>query len=383
MPAQRRILLGVTAEISLILLKGFPEYLRAHGWDVHVVSGAGPDSPTEAAAQGVAFHSIPMRRQPSPLHDLRSLLAWMKLLRRVKPDVIFVGTPKAGLLGTLAGRLVRVPRRIYILRGLRLDTATGPRRALLSLMERITMSCAHEVIAVSPSLRRKAMDLNLVHSGKIRVLGDGSSNGVDLAAHDRAHFDQDQIRELRASLGLLPDIPVIGFVGRLTVDKGLIPLAEARKILDADGVDHQLLIVGGLDEGEEVDALHTLRSVGRPPIETGHVSSPAIYYHLMDALCLPTLREGFPNVVLEAAASGVPTVTTDATGAVDSVVDGVTGFIAETGNASSLSEALRRVLTATPVERKHWGDSARKDARARFSREDVWRRTAEYLEAQQ
>lgn len=317
-----------------------------------------------------------MARKPAPLADLVSLIRWVKLLRSVKPDVISVGTPKAGLLGSLAGVIARVPNRIYQLRGLRLETAAGPMRWILTAMEMLTMKSAHHVLAVSPSLRQRAVELRLVDSQKISVLGVGSSNGVDIGRVSDARASAEDIALLRQQHGLIDSVPVIGFVGRLTRDKGIDVLAEAREILAREGLDHQLLVVGGIeDEGGNANlSPDTCRAAA----VTGHVSNPEAYYPLMDVLCLPTLREGFPNVVLEAAIAGVPTVTTTATGAIDSVVDGQTGLLAEVGSAESLARMLTSAL-ADETFRETLGQQAAEWVRQHFDREIVWARLRDYF----
>lgn len=373
------IVLGVTADISLILMRGFPQYLRDAGWDVHVVSTPGPLLDEIRHIRGVHSHGLVMNRQPSPGADMRALFAWIRLLRDVRPDVVSVGTPKAGVLGMLAAWMLRVPRRLYLLRGLRLETSTGAERRVLAALERLSMRCATDVVSVSESLRERALELRLVRPERIRVLGSGSSNGVDLVAADRV--DTGQVDELRARLGIREDdeAPVIGFVGRLTEDKGIDVLASARLLLTERNVPHRLLIVGSVDEVRSEEPLMALRNTGSPPIETGQVADVRPYYRLMDILCLPTLREGFPNVVLEAAAAGLPTVTTDATGARDSVVDGVTGLICKAGDAASLADRLSELLSAEPAHRRSMGEQARARAESEFAQPDVWAMMEEHL----
>ena len=369
MPEPRRIVIGVTSDLSLSLMRGFPQYLRSRGWEVHVVCAPGPLLEELRGEPGIEIHRLAMAREPSPIADGRALLGWIRLLRRVRPLVVSVGTPKAGLLGGLAARFTRVPFRVYHLRGLRLETTTGATRRILTALERAAMRSAHAVIAVSPSLRQRALELKLVEASRIRVLGHGSSNGVVVPPTVPSGVER---TAKRGELGLDADPPIIGFVGRLTPDKGLEVLASARSILTARGVDHQMLIVGGVDEQAGPEVLRSLRSVGRPAIETGHVPDARRYYAAMDILCLPTFREGFPNVVLEASAAGIPTVTTDATGAVDSVVDGVTGAIANTGDPLSLADRLQELIEAGPVGREKLGAAARERVLRDFTRDHVW-----------
>ncbi|WP_170851600.1 glycosyltransferase family 4 protein [Cryobacterium levicorallinum] len=361
-------------------MRGFPEFLRDRGWEVHVVSTPGPMLDVMSRGAGLFTHAVPMERQPSPLKDLRALLAWFRLLRQVRPNVISVGTPKAGLLGGAAGLLAGVPNRIYLLRGLRLETAHGFQRWILTKLERLSLMMATEVLSVSPSLQQRVISLGLVAPEKIKVLGHGSSNGVDLAGFTAENFSKKHLADLATQIGLLKNIPVVGFVGRLTLDKGLADLAEARSILEKHKVDHQILIVGEVDEGQQQDILSRLSSAGRPVIKTGYVPDPRAYYHLMDLLCLPTHREGFPNVVLEAGASGLATVTTDATGAVDSVIHSQTGLVAVAGDPKSLATQLEQLLLH-PELRSDMGRAARAHVVSSFDRTLVWDRLADYYSA--
>jgi glycosyltransferase involved in cell wall biosynthesis len=374
-PGGRRpvIVLGVTVELSLRLMSGFPAYLVSRGWDVHVVCSPGETLTALADVDGVTVHPLPMRRDPAPFADLRSLAAWIRLLRRLRPDVVSAGTPKAGLLGMLSARLVRVPARVYLLRGLRLETATGLGRRILTALERLSIASSHVTVAVSRSLAKRAVDLGLGRPERFVVLGDGSSNGVDLDRIQAALPDAAGRAALRAELGL-DDRPVVGFVGRLVEDKGVAVLAHALRGLAARGAAPQLLLVGASESADDVVSFDI---PGLTVARTGFVADPERYYGAMDLLCLPTFREGFPNVVLEAAAAGLPTVTTDATGAIDSVVDGETGLIVPVRDPAALGRALERLSSDAPL-RERMGAAARERARTRFARDVVWAAQEEF-----
>ena len=242
---RKKIVLAVTIDDSLQFLRGYPEYLVERGWEVHVVSNAGPRLAQLSSMAHVHTHAIKMDRRPNLVQDMRSLSRWLALTRRIRPVAVSVGTPKAGLLGTVSAWALRVPIRIYLLRGLRLETSTGVSRSMFALAERIAMMCATHVLAISPSLRRRAVELRLVSAAKIRVLGHGSSNGTDTAEFDSSRFDISELNRLRRECGLVPGIPVVGYVGRLTRDKGLFVLADALDALFAQGTSAQLLVVGG------------------------------------------------------------------------------------------------------------------------------------------
>jgi glycosyltransferase involved in cell wall biosynthesis len=377
---RRRIVLAVTIDDSLQFLTGYPEYLTQRGWEVHVVSGAGPRLRALEELPHVFTHQVEMQRNPSALQDFKSLRIWLRLLRRIRPSAISVGTPKASLLGTIAALLLRVPVRVYLLRGLRLETSTGLSRQILIAAERITMLCATNVIAVSRSLMARSIELKLAPQRKMRVLGGGSSNGTDIVEFDSSRFSATEIARVRQEIGLRPELPVVGFVGRLTRDKGLFVLADALEILVQRGVHCQVLIVGGVDDPTGDAALERLRGVQIPVVVTGYVARPASHYAVMDVFCLPSFREGFVNVVIEASSSGIPVVASDATGVIDAVRDGETGLVSPVGDAMRLAQNLETIL-ADPTLAARLGARGRQWVSANFSRHEVQQRYADDLES--
>jgi glycosyltransferase involved in cell wall biosynthesis len=290
----------------------------------------------------------------APVSDLLSLLRLCRLLWRLKPEMTEFSTPKAGLLGSIAAKLCGVPTRVYFLRGLRLETSTGIKRRILLAAERVASACSHVVLCNSESLRNQAHALCLAPKSKLCLLGSGSSNGVDVERFSPGPGI------LRARLGLPADAPVVGFVGRLTRDKGLPELVEAFNAILAAKPQAHLLLVGWFDASE--DALgRALRSriKNHPRIHlTGFVADTAPYYRAMDVMVLPTWREGFPNVVLEAAASGIPVVTTLCTGSRDAVVPEVTGLLIPPGYPVAICEAVLQLLR-NPKRRCRMGEAAR------------------------
>jgi glycosyltransferase involved in cell wall biosynthesis len=314
--------------------------LRNAGFRVLLLSSPGPLLDITAAREHVERIELPMRRSIAPFADLVSLYRLWRLIGKYRPDLVEFGTPKAGLLGTFAAWLRGVPRRVYMLRGLKLESTSGFKRRILLATERMAARCAHAVLCNSESLRAEALALRLAPSRKLRLLGEGSSNGVDI---ERFSPGPSLIRE---QLGIPRDVPVIGFSGRLTCDKGLPELCEAFDLILRAEPSTRLLLVGWFDVAEDaLDPDLRARILGHPNIYcTGFVPDTAPYYRAMDLLVLPTWREGFPNVVLEAAASGLPVVTTESTGARDSVVPEITGLLIPPGYPEAIYEAVMKLI---------------------------------------
>lgn len=348
------LVVGITHPQTCLVLKGRLRALREAGFRVTLVSSAGAMLDRMAASEGIETIAIPMERQIAPWADLVSLVRLWRLLLRLKPDVVEFSTPKAGLLGMLAGLLAGVPLRVYLLRGLKLETTTGIKRRVLLMAERMAAACAQVVLCNSASLRAKALALGIAPAVKLCMLGEGSSIGVDVERFSPGPSD------IRERLGLPRYAPVVGFVGRLTRDKGIPDLIEAfERILEKQPRAY-LLLVGWFDASEDaLDGRMCARIEKHPRIvRTGIVADVAPYYRAMDVLILPTLREGFPNVVLEASATGIPVITTLSTGARDAVLPELTGLLIPAGYPEAIVEAATRLLRS-PAERQRMGAAGR------------------------
>jgi glycosyltransferase involved in cell wall biosynthesis len=370
---QPTIILGVTTQELCLILGARIRVLRRAGFRVVLVSGPGELLERTASRTGAECIALPMHRCIAPLADLVALIRLWWILGVYKPDLVEFSTPKAGLLGMMAAWLRGIPRRTYMLRGLKLERSRGFKRWVLLTAERVACSCAHQVLCNSKSLRAEALALGLAPAGKLFVLGEGSSNGVDV---ERFSPGPTAVRE---QFSIPRDAPVVGFVGRLTRDKGLPELIEAfDRILRAEPSTH-LLLVGWFDRAEDaLDAALRHRILTHPRIHcTGFVADTAPYYRGMDLMVLPTWREGFPNAVLEAAATGIPVVTTESTGARDAVLAEVTGLLIPPGYPEAIVEAVVKLLR-DPARRFQMGRAARAWVTEHYSEERVLGLTAEY-----
>jgi len=369
------ILVGVTHPQTCLVLGARLRTLRRSGFRVFLVSSPGELLDSTAARERVEPIAVPMRREIAPFADLKSLVQLWLLLVRLRPDVVEFSTPKAGLLGTLAAAICGVPHRVYMLRGLKCETGRGFKRCLLLAAERVAAACAHEVLCNSESLRSYASTLAVARNSKLRLLGEGSSNGVDI---ERFSPGPTNIRE---RLAIAPESKIIGFVGRLTRDKGLPELLQAFETIVRAEPAAYLLLVGWFDAAEDALEGELRTYILRHPqiVCTGFVADTAPYYRAMDVLVLPTWREGFPNVVLEAAATGIPVVTTECTGSRDSVVPEVTGFLIPPGYPEAISEAVLKIIRV-PARKERMGRAARAWILEHYPESHVLGLTADYYQ---
>lgn len=379
---KRSIMLGTTSPISLGFLSGFPEYLNSCGWVVHIVSSNGPELAKYEGSQQVEMHSIEMQRDPDPLNDIKALIEWVQLIRRIRPSIVVAGTPKAGMLATVAARMTSIPVRVYHLWGLRVETTKGPLRVVLKFTEWLTCWSATRVLLVSPSLGQAVLKSRLAPESKLDLLGPGSSNGIDLEYFNPSRIPIDTVNQLRRDLGIEASEFVVGYVGRIHPDKGLsfltdamTALVESNSIKAECGTKVRLLVVGDVDQTN----YNPFSGVTFPVSIVGQVRDTRPYYRMMNALCLPSLREGLPNVPLEAAAMGVPVLTTTATGARDSVKDGVSGRLVPARDSLALEQAIEDLIT-NPETAREMGAQGQEWVR-RFERREVWRMQEHYFAA--
>jgi glycosyltransferase involved in cell wall biosynthesis len=354
------IVVGVTSSQTCLVLTGRLRVLRESGFRITLISSPGPILERLSLAEGVEAIAITHERAVAPLADLLSLFRLWRVLLNLRPDIVEFSTPKAGLLGLLAATFARIPHRVYLLRGLKLESQRGLKRLLLQATERIAAACAHIVLCNSPSLREQAIALHLTPEEKLQILGSGSSKGVDI---ERFHSGPTTVR---ARFGIPADAHVLGFVGRFTRDKGIPALIDAFDLILKTAPSAYLLMVGWFDKAEDAITPELRRRIASHPriVCTGFVDDAAPYYRAMDLLILPTLREGFPNVVLEASASGIPVLTTNATGARDSIAPGETGLLV-CSDAASISQTTLKLLS-DPELCRCMGTAGRRRAAEQF-----------------
>lgn len=344
----------ITDRITCVFLTPLATELKRRGHTVGLITNLHGEPPPPGMAPSLDWHAdLAMRRNPSPIHDAADLVHMTRLLRRNRPQVLHASTPKAGLLGTIAGRIARVPRIVLQVRGLRSEGASGINGWLQRQLESLSMQLAHDVVFNSHSMLDAARATGLRVPRRAVVLGRGSSIGVDCERFHPGRTDDPR--------------PTIGFVGRLHTDKGaadLIPLLDA---LLSDHPDLRLIVVGDMDPTDPASPAIREALANRQEVELrGWVDDPAPVYREMDLLVFPSRREGLPNAPLEAQASGVPVVGYAATGTVDAVEDGVGGLLVPVGDLDALAAAIRALLD-DPEGRHAMGTAAQQGAETHFA----------------
>ncbi|MFN8886663.1 MAG: glycosyltransferase, partial [Cyclobacteriaceae bacterium] len=288
----KKLVLGVTLPGSSRLLDGQVKYFISLGYKVYLLSPNHPKEIKFCLNEGCTHLPVNISNEINPFYDLISLFQIIKHLIRVKPHIINVGTPKMGLLGILAAWILRYPKRVYTCRGLRYETEYGVKKFLLKRMEKLTALMASHVIYVSRSLLQASINNNTAISSKSKILANGSSNGVDLKKFDKDSVNSSHRQKLVDQYNLHHKV-VIGFVGRITRDKGSYELVSAFERLQKNYSNLKLIMMGHIKSPPEfIKRFKSNSDIVHIPFNddvTTHMS-------LFDFLVLPSWREGFPNV---------------------------------------------------------------------------------------
>lgn len=338
----------------------------AQTYDVVAVSTPDDELHEMAQREGVRVVGVAMRRPISPLHDLRSLLRLIRVFRRERPDMVHSITPKAGLLSMMAAWVCRVPVRLHTFTGLVFPTATGLKKKTLMLTDRITCACATHIVPEGEGVKNDLINYGITRK-PLRVLGYGNVRGVDMQHYSRTPEVMAAAQPIMRS-GVFTFV----FVGRVVRDKGINELVQAFARLNAQEPATRLILVGRFEDDLDPVSLQTRQTIEQnDAIEAvGSQADVRPWLAASDALVFPSYREGFPNVVLEAGAMGLPSIVTDINGSREIVVEGKNGTIVPPRDADALYAAMLRFIEA-PAEVAQMAANAREMIASRFEKSFV------------
>jgi glycosyltransferase involved in cell wall biosynthesis len=310
---------------------------------------------------------LPIERKPSPWKDLLVLFRLFVLFRRERFDIVHSIMPKTGMLAMLAGWMACVPVRIHTFTGQVWVTKHGAQRLLLKWFDRMIGGFATCALTDSPSQRDFLVHERVLLQDKADVVGGGSICGVDPS---RFHPDAGHRTTVRHELGIAQDARVILFVGRLNRDKGMPELAAAFEMIARQHAAVELLLVGA-EEDVPFSRMREICAAVRDRLHyVSFTAAAERYMAAADVFCLPSHREGFGQVIIEAAACGVPAVASRIYGITDAVADGKTGLLFPAGDVTALTGALSRMVTENGL-RQQMGDAARARALELFASQKI------------
>lgn len=376
MKSNKPVLVHITTvPMSLRFLEGQVRFMMSKGLDVHAICSPGQMADTFSRREGVVVHPVRMNRNIKPVHDLYSLFCLWRMLLALQPQIVHAHTPKGGLLGMLGSWLARTPVRIYHVHGLPLMTARGIKRPVLRLTERVACLLANQVICVSNSLREAVVDSGVCVAEKVKVLANGSINGIDSICRFNPERVGDVRSKVRSQSGIADQDLVIGFVGRIVLDKGIVELVEAWRVLREEFPQAHLLVVGPFESHDPLPrgSESVLRNDPRVHL-TGDVDNVAPFYAAMDLLVLPSHREGLGLAALEASAMRLPVIATRIPGCIDAVIEGETGLLIPAGDVQALVEAVKQYVGHDELRKGH-GSAGRARVLTDFQPEVLWEAT--------
>jgi glycosyltransferase involved in cell wall biosynthesis len=327
-----------------------------------------------ATQEGIKVIPVKMTRKITPLQDLKAAWKLYRIFKKEKPFIVHTHTPKAGTLGMFAAFFARVPHRLHTIAGMPLMEATGTKRVLLDMVEKATYFCATKIYPNSFGLKDFILKNRYTRQDKLKVIGNGSSNGIDTNHFDPILVTSSQKEQLRISLGIHPDDFVFIFVGRLVKDKGVNELVSAFQQLNSSFSNTKLLLVGFYEEYLDPLLPETIECITTNPdiLMVGTQKDVRPYYSISNVLAFPSYREGFPNVVMEAGSMGLPSIVTNINGCNEIIIQGENGCLIPPKDQERLFNVMYLIYVKYRCGYLPPTRTIRDMIIARYSRPKVW-----------
>ena len=323
--------------------------------------------------EGVKTHHIEMTRKITPFQDLISLLKLTVYFLKIKPEIVHSHTPKAGIVGMLAAKIARVPNRFHTVAGLPLMEESGKKRKILDFVEKLTYSCATKVYPNSNGLKNIILENKYCSLEKLKVLANGSSNGINTSYFSKEHFSEELNTKLKNSLGINENDFVFIFVGRLVTDKGINELVAAFSKIKTTHKQAKLLLVGPLEDDLDPLLPETNKkiSINNDIISVGYQNDVRSYFAIANCLVFPSYREGFPNVVLQAGSMELPSIVSNINGCNEIIIEEKNGLIIPTKDENAILNAMEKVILNEDLKNK-MQKNARDMIVSKYEQKVVW-----------
>ena len=371
----KKLIFVTTVAQSMGFFKGQLKFLSDH-YDITFVS-SNEENPNElqerAQAYGVPYYEIPMSREISLGTDIQSLFRFLRYFAKEKPDAVHGNTPKGALLAMLAAKLTGVKTRIYMCHGLRYQGCSGLKRKILIAMEKLTSRCATHVLCVSDGVRETLQADGICSTQKSRVIGSGSCNGIDMSQFNPTAYSEEQKKELRARYGIAPDEFVFISMGRIVKDKGVNEMVRAFIRYRKENPMVRLMILGAFEDAlnpvdEEVASI--IRENKEGVVFCGRQQDVKPFLAASQCLLMPSYREGFGLVLMEAGAMGLPVISSDIIGC-NNVVTKDNGLLVPPKDVEALYSAMRTMVEDKKLYQR-FASSTRPSIINRFEQQALW-----------
>ena len=354
-----------------ILLRGQHKFMSKNGFEVIGISSAGNALYEVSQEEEIRVIEINMSRKITPIKDFLSVYNLYKLIKKEKPIIVHSHTPKAGVVAMMAAKIANVPIRLHTVAGLPLMEAKGIKRKLLNFVEKVTYACATKVYPNSKGLYDFIVEEELISSIKMKIIANGSSNGIDTSYFDSERISEKQREEFLTRLNIQKKDFVFIFVGRLVGDKGINELIDAFARIKDSNV--KLLLVGGLESDLDPLKSETINEIDKNKniISVGFQKDVRPYFAISHCLVFPSYREGFPNVVLQAGAMGLPSIVSNINGCNEIIQEGINGSIIPSKDRESLYTVMHKIIS-DEAWRKQLAGNARDIIVSHYEQKLVW-----------
>lgn len=323
--------------------------------------------------EGISVFGVEMTRRITPIKDLLAVWHLYNYFKKEKPLIVHTHTPKAGTVGMLAAKLAGVPIRLHTVAGLPLLEARSVKRWVLNLVEKITYACAVKVYPNSTGLKAIIEENRFCSEAKLKVIAQGSSNGINTAYFKPDLFPDDVKLKLKSELNIQSSDFIFIFVGRLVGDKGINELVKAFDVFQVNHPNCKLLLVGDYEEQLDPIEQETVKVIQTNPniISVGFQSDVRPYFAIANCLVFPSYREGFPNVVMQAGAMGLPCIVTNINGCNEIIHDGVNGYLIPVKNIRAIIDKMCETFV-DKLTYKKLQKNARGMITSRYEQKVVW-----------